>query len=243
VLTHFGTQAFLPLFIGLSLLRGFAALGLPNFRAPKTKTQKTKPTMSFFASIGPGFVLPLVGWSLVHCTHFILNGFLGVLWHQQGLSASTIGILIGVSSIAETIMFFTFKHLALRFSPQSLILLSCLVAVARWTLFAFSPGVEILFFCQLLHAVTYAAGFLACTNFIADQVSEEIAAEAQSFFSILQSALAILALGCFGWFAGTYGAKAFLVSAALAALGAFLILPGFFSQKRSGKLKADPHVE
>ena len=223
VLTHFGVEAFLPLFVGLSIVRGLASLALPNFRTPADSEPTPAASRGFFKSIDIGFALPLIGWSMVGCTHFILNGFLGMLWYEQGFSASTIGILIGLSGIIETIMFFVFKRFINRFDARSLILVSCLAGVLRWGGFSFSPEVEVLVILQLLHALTYALGFLACTNFIANNTTEQVAAEAQSFFSILQAGVGIVALVGFGWLAGLFGAQAFLASASFAAIGALLV--------------------
>lgn len=224
LLVHFGTPAFLPLFVGLSIARGLASLVLPKFRADSTSNAKSTSRKFLVGTMRLGFVLPLIAWSMVHCTHFVLNGFLGLLWHQQGLSPGMIGILIGVSSLSETGMFLAFKKFLSRIPARKLILISCLFGVLRWTIFALTPSVEILFILQLLHAATYAMGFLACTNFIADIASEDVAAEAQSFFSILQSALAIVALIGFGWLTETWGERAFLASAIFAGIGALLVI-------------------
>ncbi len=218
-----GVTAFVPVFVGLSLLRAATAFGLPQFREAKETFKASMRTGSLRNVLRPWFLFPLFGWALVHSTHFVLNGFLGLLWHEQGISESTIGLLIVVGSIAELGMFIGFKRFAGRITPRVLILTSCLVAVVRWTAFAFSPSVPILFGLQLLQALTYALGFLACTHFIADTTDESIAAQAQSFFGILQSGVAIMALISFGWLAGMFGAYAFLTSASLAALGALLV--------------------
>ncbi len=224
LLSHWGTAAFLPIFVLLSLLRGVLALGLPNFRNPDAATAARRQVSSFVRTVGWGFMLPLVGWGLVHCTHFILNGFLGLLWHRQGLDANLIGILIAVSGVAETLMFLAFKRFSFRFKPRDLILLSCLAAVVRWGALAFSPGLVWLFPLQCLQALTYALGFLACTNFIADHAHEDVAAEAQSTFAIVQAALGVAALLLFGRLAAQFDAAAFLFPAALAACGAMLVV-------------------
>jgi len=224
LLNRFGIQAFLPLFIGLSIVRGLFALLLPKFRAANHDPENVPRRAAEFRLLQLGLALPLIGWALVHCTHFVLNGFLGLVWHQQGLAASTIGILIGISSLAETAMFLGFKRFISRWPAQRLILISCLAAVVRWTLLSVSPGVEVLVAAQLLHAFTYALGFLACTNFIADSTSEDVAAEAQSMFVALQSGLAIVALLGFGWLTATWGDKAFLASVVFAGIGAALVL-------------------
>lgn len=223
ILARFGIEAFLPLFVGLSIVRGLASLTLPNFRAQTDNENIHADSKGFIKSIDLKFSLPLIGWTLVGCTHSILNGFLGMLWHEQGLSPSTIGMLIGLSGIIETIMFFVFKRFISRFDARSLILVSCLAGVLRWGGFSFSPDVGVLVILQLLHALTYALGFLACTNFIANNTTEQVAAEAQSFFSILQAGTTIIALVGFGWLAGMFGAKAFLASAAFAAIGALVV--------------------
>ena len=82
--------------------------------------------------------------------------------------------------------------------------------VVRWTGFALSPPLELLFLLQLLHGIAYAVGFLACTNLIADLAAENVAAEAQSVFNVLQSGVSFLALVAFGALAASLGAHAFL---------------------------------
>lgn len=223
-IAEIGITAFVPIFVGLSLLRAATAFGLPRFRETREALKASRHTDSLRNVLRPWFLFPLLGWALVHSTHFVLNGFLGLLWHEQGIAESTIGLLIVVGSVAELGMFVGFKRFAGRITPRVLILASCLVAVARWTAFAFSPSVPMLFGLQLLQALTYALGFLACTHFIADVTDESIAAQAQSFFGILQSGVAILALISFGWLAAMFGAYAFLASASLAALGALLVM-------------------
>ncbi len=224
IVARFGISAFLPMFVGLTLVRTATAFTLPRFREPKGVASSNTASASLRDVLHPWFLFPLAGWSLVHSTHFVLNGFLGLLWHDQGISESMIGLLIAIGSIAELAMFVGFKHFTARISPQTLIFISCVVAVVRWTAFAFSPPISVLFALQLLQAVTYALGFLACTHFIADLSDEAIAAQAQSLFGAMQSGVAILALVAFGWLAGQFGVYAFLASAGLAVSGALLVV-------------------
>jgi PPP family 3-phenylpropionic acid transporter len=160
-----------------------------------------------------------------------LNGFLGVLWTDQGVTAVMVGALIAFSAVVETGTFVAFKTLLRRFKPTTLILISCLAGVVRWSGLALSPPLEVLFLLQVLHGLTYAVGFMACTNLIADLASEDVAAEAQSFFGILQSGVSVAALMGFGALAGAFGARAFFGSALLAAIGAVLV--GFAMSRRA----------
>jgi PPP family 3-phenylpropionic acid transporter len=219
----FGGEIFLPLFVGLAVVRGIASLGLPKFRARRDEQAPPAGATHMLQVMKAWFLLPLVGWAIVFATHLILNAFQGLLWKEQGISEDVIGVLIALGALSEAVMFFAFRRFAARFSARNLILLSAIVSAVRWVAMSFSPGVEILFLLQLFHSVTFALGFLGCTNFIANWTSEDIAAEAQSFSVVLQQGMAVIAIAGFGWLAGEWGARAYLASAAFAALGAALV--------------------
>ncbi|MBN9303962.1 MAG: hypothetical protein BGO82_16430 [Devosia sp. 67-54] len=225
IVTWFGGGTFLPFFVALALLRGMAALQLPNFRAPKhEQTLARAPGASRMREVmKPWFLLPLVGWSMVFATHLVLNSFQALLWKGQGIPDLTIAILIALGAASEAAMMFVFKRFVGRFPARLVILASAVVAVLRWAAMALAPDVAILVPLQLLHSVTFAMGYMGCVHFIANWTSEDIAAEAQSFFQVLQQAMSVLTLTAFGWIAGPLGVRAYFASAAFAALGAVLI--------------------
>jgi MFS transporter, PPP family, 3-phenylpropionic acid transporter len=146
------------------------------------------------------------------------------LWVGQGVTPAMVAVLIGFSGVVEAGVFATFRTLTRRFEPATLILMSCLAGVVRWTGFALSPPIEVMFLLQALHGLTYAVGFMACTNLIADLAEERVAAEAQSVFTIVQSGVSAIALVAFGALAGVFGARAFFGCAVLAGLGAVIVL-------------------
>lgn len=225
IVTWFGGGVFLPFFVGLAIVRGLIALGLPNFRAPKEeRTLAQVAGASRMRDVmKPWFLLPLVGWSMVFATHLILNSFQALLWKEQGIPDFTIALLIGLGAAAEATMMFVFRRFAGRLPARPLILASALVSVLRWAAMGLAPGVPVLVPLQLLHSVTFALGYLGCVHFIANWTSEEIAAEAQSFFQVLQQAMAVIAVTAFGWLAGIAGVHAYFASAAFAGVGAVLI--------------------
>ena len=226
VVTWFGGGTYLPFFVGVAILRGLAAFQLPNFRAPKEeRTLAQKIGASRMREVmKPWFLLPLVGWSMVFATHLILNSFQALLWKEQGISDLTIAILIALGAASEAAMMFVFKRFVGRFPARMVILASAVVSALRWVAMALAPDVAILVPLQLLHSVTFAMGYMGCVHFIANWTSEDIAAEAQSFFQVLQQAMAVVALTAFGWIAEPLGVRAYFASAAFAALGAVLIL-------------------
>lgn len=224
IVTLFGGGVFLPFFVGLAVLRGLVSLGLPNFRAPREERTLAAVGASRLGEVmKPWFLLPLVGWSMVFATHLILNAFQGLLWKEQGLSELTIGLLIALGAASEAGMMFVFKRFSGRYSARMLILASAIVSVVRWIAMGFSPDVPWLVGLQLLHSVTFALGFMGCVHFIANWTSEDIAAEAQSFFQVLQQGFSVVALIVFGWLVGLVGAGAYFAAAGFAAAGGVLI--------------------
>ncbi|HEY0854869.1 MAG TPA: MFS transporter, partial [Devosia sp.] len=223
----FGGGIFLWLFAGVNVLRALVGFCLPNFRAARDESEHVGPAAAgarhMLEVMKPWFLLPLVGWAMVFGTHLLLNAFQALVWKEQGLGEEMIGLLITVGAISEAIVFFAFAKFAKRFTARSLILISALVSVARWIAMAFSPGVEILFGLQLLHGITFALGYIGCVSFIANWTSEDIAAEAQSFFQVLQQAMSVIVILGFGALLEPLGAKGFFASAAFALIGAGLI--------------------
>jgi PPP family 3-phenylpropionic acid transporter len=202
------------------------ALGLPNFRAPKEEGA-VKPAavgaIRLIEVMKPWFLLPLIGWAMVFGTHLLLNSFQALVWKEQGIGEDVIGLLITIGALSEAAMFFVFSKLARRFTARFLILISALVSAARWLAMGFAPGVEILFGLQLLHGITFAMGFIGCVHFIANWTSEDIAAEAQSFFGMLQQVMSVIVILSFGVLFELLGDRSFFASAAFAAIGAVLI--------------------
>ena len=93
----------------------------------------------------------------------------------------------------------------------------------RWILMAFEPGIGLLIPLQFFHAVTFALGYMGCMHFITNWTSDDIAAEAQGFFVMLQQSMNVITLAGFGWLIGAIGSKAWFVAAAFALLGAAMI--------------------
>jgi len=220
-LRDYGVAAFLPLFILLGLFRTVAAFGLPVMR---DTTQTGTRTAKLSAVMKSWFVLPLIAWALIDSNHIILNSFQGLLWSKQGISTEVIGLLIALGAIAETIMFFMFRRVAKRFAPLTLLLAAAGFSVIRWFAMAQAPDLPCLIILQMMHALTYAMGFLACTNYIADNTSEDIAAQAQSLLVTIELGMTAVALVIFGWLAGQYGAQAYYAGVVTAILGGAVIV-------------------
>lgn len=220
----YGDWLFLPIFTGLALLRGATALILPNFRAgEKDLNAPVVGATKLLQVMKPWFLLPLAGWAMIFATHLILNAFQGLLWAQQGIGLDVIGLLIGLGALSEALMLFAYRRFFGGYPARYMILIAAGISALRWVAMAYSPGVPVLIALQSLHAFTFAMGFLASINFVANWTSEDIAAEAQSFLVMLQQGFGVVAIVGFGWLVADYGPMTYLASAAFAATGGVMV--------------------
>ncbi len=222
----FGAWLFVPLFVGFSLLRAGGAMMLPLFKLGMAK-QATATPHRFRNFLEPALLLPLLGWAIVYATHLVLNGFQSLLWSQQGYGTTAISLLIAVGALSEAIAFFLFQRVENRLITRWIILASGVITVLRWVGMAQEPSVVWLVLLQLLHGITFAFGFLACVNFIGRKIPVSAAAEAQSFFLVLQQIAAIIVISAFSLLAGSMGSGAFWGNAAMALVGTLVIIGGF----------------
>lgn len=232
LLDWYGAAAFLPLVLLSSVLRMLASLQLPLFRAPvasgpgvaAAKPKRPNPLVAtrLRQVWRPWFLLPLIGVALLHGSHMMQMGFGALIWQQQGIPAWVIGPLWAVAPAGEIVVMLFFARLARRFSARHLILFACLAAVVRWAGFAMDPPIWVLAVLQLLNMVTFGLSYLGIVNFIANWTSEDIAAEAQGFFTVIRQVVTVLALTGFGFLTAQFGAGAFYGAAAMGAAGAVL---------------------
>nr|WP_280136755.1 MFS transporter [Devosia soli] len=221
----FGAAIFVPLFVGLAILRAAASLQLPPFRAPAEQltisvAAAAPKTGSLREVAKPWFILPLFGFCMIYGTHTVLNAFGSLLWKAQGIPEDVIGPLIALGAASEAAVMFLWKRLGGRISARGIMLVSAVASVFRWLLMGFEPNVAVLIALQLSHGITFAVGYLGCVHFIANWTSENIAAETQSLFVVGQQLLSAVALVGFGWLVPSMGGQAYFVAAGFALAGA-----------------------
>lgn len=225
IIAVLGDAAFVPLFVALALLRALLAFQLPRFRAepvPGATAHKQGAT-ALKQVLKPWFVMTLVGLGILYSTHGAFGAFAAIEWTRQGVPEALIGPLIGTMAAAEAAMMFVWKRLNLKISARHIIIFACLVAAARWAALTFAPPLPVLFGLQLLHAITFAMGYLGGIYFIANWTSEHIAAEAQGFSYVMQQAMSVVALLGMGWAYGALGPLAWMALGAYALVGALCV--------------------
>ena len=229
LLERFGEGMFVPLLVVAGLLRALLSLQLPLFRAPEgaEETAVQRPPNPLVATRlrqvwRPWFLLPLIGVALLHGSHMMQMAFGALIWQQAGVPASIIGPLWALGPAGEVVVMLFFARLARRFSARHLILAACLVAVLRWIGFALEPPIWALALLQFSNMLTFGLSYLGVVNFVANWTSEDIAAEAQSFFTVIRQVVQVAALTGFGFLTAQFGAGAFYGASAMAVLGAIL---------------------
>lgn len=224
----FGHDAFVTLFVVMSLLRAALAWQLPRFRAPahETTVAEIAPRTSRLTDmiVKPWFLLPLIAFGLVQSAHAILGSFAALVWKQQGVPEIALGPIFAMAAVAEAVLMFVWTRMGVRISARHMILASAAVTVFRWTVMAFEPAVPVLLMLQCLHAITYALGYFGLVHFIANWTSEDIAAEAQGFAFALQQGITVVVLIGFGWLMPIAQDKAFLAVAALGLVATACVL-------------------
>ncbi|ENZ82978.1 MULTISPECIES: MFS transporter [Caulobacter] len=166
------------------------------------------------------FVLAVVTAGLIQGAHAFYYGFSAILWRKQGISEPMIGVLWGVGVTAEVGFMWFLEPLRRRWTPERFLVLGALAAVVRWTAYAFQPPLWALFPLQLLHALTFAASFLASLRLIEKLTPPAYASPAQAINSALSSGLTLgVATLASGPLFDAFGARGYLVTAAMALLG------------------------
>ncbi|UYO00711.1 MAG: MFS transporter [Devosia sp.] len=226
-----GSGAFVTLYILTVVVRALLALLLPRFRAPSPKVTlaDTAPPRAqpsrLRDSLRLWFVLPLVAFALVNSSNAIIGSFAALLWHENGIPSYFLGPLLGVAAIGEAVLMFAWRRFGGRVTARNMILVCAMSGLLRFTIMAFNPPVEVLFFTQLLHAFSFGMGYFGVVHFIANWTDESNAAEAQGFATMLNMAGAMAALIIFGVLFENFGSYAFFYSTfvCLLALGCVVL--------------------
>lgn len=171
----------------------------------------------------PAFLLATFSVALVQGAHGFQYSFSTLAWRAQGIPTEIVGLLWGWAVIAEIVFLFVCGRLFARWSPAAMIGAGALVSVVRWTVFAMSPPVWVLFLFQTTHAFTFTATYIGFIRFCADRVPDRYAASAQAINSALSGGVVLAAATVVsGVLYEGYGAGGYAAMVPPAALGGLL---------------------
>ncbi len=174
----------------------------------------------------PGFRLAVAASALIQGGHAAYYGFAALLWRSQGLSDTTIGLLIAEGIIAEIWLFARGRRLVERLGPAGLTGCAAAASVLRWGVTALNPPLPVLAGIQLLHAATFAMQHLSAMLVLSRTLPPERAATGQALHAALgmgapAGLMTLLAGALYGRFAGLV----FLVMAASGGAALLLVRP------------------
>jgi PPP family 3-phenylpropionic acid transporter len=222
----FGPESFVWLLAFACFARFLAAIGLPRLRdaeQPRTRSEGAFLSRDVIAAFRPWVLLPVIAGAILFANHMVMNAFSSLVWKQQGLNESTIGLLIALGAAAEAATMFAWKRINFRFPARILILIAGAVSVLRWTGMSMSPPLWLIVLMQLGQAITFTFSYLGCLYFIAKRTGEDISAEAQSLFGVMMQGFSILVVASFGVAFGLIGVNAFWICVALSAVAMAMV--------------------
>ena len=168
----------------------------------------------------PAFMLTVASAGAIQSAHAFYYSFSALSWRAEGIPESTTGVLWAVGVAGEIGFFWFLEPWRRRLGARRLLVLGGMAGVVRWGAYAFSPPLWLLFPLQALHALTYAATFLAALQLTERLSTSRNASAAQTVNSALSSGVLMgLATLASGPLFDHFGAKGYLLMAAMCLAG------------------------
>lgn len=137
------------------------------------------------------YVLAISAAGLTTASHAYFYSFSTLLWTGEGVPAWVVGLLWGFGVAVEVLFLWFLRPWRDRVGPERLLLLAAGAGVIRWSASAFAPPLWLLFPLQGLHALTFAAAFVAGLQLIERSTPRRHASLAQTLSSSWASGLLI----------------------------------------------------
>ncbi|AIN20275.1 lacY proton/sugar symporter family protein [Yersinia rochesterensis] len=122
--------------------------------------------------------------TLLQGAHAGYYSFSSIYWQEAGYSAATIGYLWSLGVVAEILVFAFSNVLFRRWTARSLLLLSAVSGIIRWSLMASTTELSWLILIQILHCGSFTVCHLAAMRFIAARRGADVI-RLQSVYSAL----------------------------------------------------------
>lgn len=185
-----------------------------------------------FAGMGrlvadPVFLTAIVAIGCVQAAHAFYYGFSAIAWKAQGIGEATTGLLWAFSVVVEIGFMWVIEpwRRARGIGPWLLLMIGVGAAVLRWSVMALEPPLWALWPLQSLHALTFAATYLAGVQIVQRLSPPEHQTAAQTLSSVLAAGVLIgLATVFAGPLYDAYGSGGYWAMAVLAGIGGLAAL-------------------
>lgn len=161
-----------------------ASLLLPNPNK-HSSTQATKETVPFLPYLRQAAVVAFfVAGLLMQLAHGPFYAFYTLHLDAHNISGDWIGVLWSVGVIAEILLFMLMSRLLIRFSIKSLLVVSLLLSVLRWTMIGSGEThLAWLAVAQTLHAFSFACYHASAMAWLHDYFPQALAGRAQAVYA------------------------------------------------------------
>lgn len=168
------------------------------------------------------FMFAILAIGCVQAAHGFYYGFSAIAWKAQGISEGMTGLLWAFSVAVEIGFMWIIEPWRKKrgIGALAILMVGVSAAIVRWTLMALEPSLMWLWPLQALHALTFAATYLAGVEIVEALSPPRDHTSAQTLASVLSAGLLIgLATALSGQFYDAFGAKGYLAMTVMAAMG------------------------
>ena len=161
--------------------------------------------------------------------HGVLYNFYSIYLAQHGYSKAMIGLLWSVGVVCEIVIFILMPKMMARFSLKSIMLISLVFAVIRFSLIGVAvDSLWLLLFAQTLHAFTFGSFHAASVEVITQFFNGRHQAKGQAIYNSVAYGVGGTIGGLAGGYALQYlgGENTFLLAAVFPLLGLVVIALG-----------------
>lgn len=170
----------------------------------------------------PVFMTAIFAVGAVQAAHAFQYGFSALLWKAQGISEAVTGQLWAFGVVVEVALMWLFEPWRRKagIGPWLLLVVGAAGAVVRWTAMAFAPPLWLLWPLQGLHALSFAATFLAGVQIVERLAPRDSQTAAQTLSSVLSAGVLIgIATALSGELYDRFGAAGYGAMAVMSAAG------------------------
>lgn len=170
----------------------------------------------------PALVAALAAIGAVQAAHAFYYGFSAILWRAQGIEPHLTGLLWAFAVVAEILLMWIVEPWRRRYGvgAWTVLMIAAAAATVRWLLMAATPPLWGLWPLQALHALSFAANYLAGVELVEKLAPPDSQTAAQTLSSTLSAGVLIgVATLASGPLYDAWGAGGYLAMAGLSALG------------------------
>lgn len=134
-------------------------------------------------------LLVIIFCSIIQACHAMYYGFSSMLWRENGMSYSQIGLLWGWGIASEILLFYNADNLNLRKYFFKFLILCGLISALRWFLMLLTFNFYFLFILQTFHAISFALTHYILMFFIYNLVPQKLRLISNYLYSALSAGL------------------------------------------------------